>query len=209
MDGGSGIDYAVFRGLLSDYRITTSTTGVTTVQDLRQPLSEYDTFDGRDRLVNVERLVFDNGKTISLSNPDLDATFAGAHTIATADLADGSFAGAASLDLPDDVDIWRVSLTAGQTVTAFTSTATVNQPRTNISVYDATGNFLGVNWDDNRDDPDVLPDLTLAFTAQGTGDYYFAVAGYAHIPSRDDDPNGPNYEGFSAQRGDYVFNLTA
>ncbi|WP_052401449.1 calcium-binding protein [Muricoccus aerilatus] len=209
VDGGSGIDYVVLRGLVSNYLIKTNSTGVTTVQDLRQPTSEYDIHDGKDRLVNVERLVFEGGKTISLSSPDLDATFAGANTIATADLADGSFAATASLDLPDDVDIWRVSLTAGQTVTAFTSTTPVNQPRTNIAVYDASGHFLDVNWDDERDDPDEgLPDLTLTFTAQNTGAYYFAVAGYAHIPSRDDDPNGPNYYGFSGQSGDYVFNLT-
>jgi hypothetical protein len=162
--------------------------------------------DGKDSLTNIERLVFED-RTISLSNPDLDATFAGANT---ADVADGSFTANASLDLPDDVDIWRVSLTAGQTVTAFTTTETINQPRTNIAVYDATGQFLDINWDDNQDDPDEgFPDLNLTFTAQETGDYYFAVAGYAHIPTRDDDPTGPNYTGFSGQSGDYIFNLTA
>jgi hypothetical protein len=205
IDGGDGIDYAVFRGSFSDFSITTNSDGVTTVRDLRAT-SEFGMTDGKDSLTNIERLVFED-RTISLSNPDLDATFAGANT---ADVADGSFTANASLDLPDDVDIWRVSLTAGQTVTAFTSTETINQPRTNIAVYDASGQFLDINWDDNQDDPDEgFPDLNLTFTAQETGDYYFAVAGYAHIPTRDDDPTGPNYTGFSGQSGDYIFNLTA
>jgi Ca2+-binding RTX toxin-like protein len=209
LDGGEGIDYALFSGNFADYRITTNADGVTIIQDLRQSESGFDNFDGKDSLTNIERLVFED-KTISLSNPDLDATFAGANAIGTADLADGSFTANASLDLPDDVDIWRVSLTAGQTVTAFTTADMVNQPRTNIAVYDASGQFLDINWDDNQDDPDEgYPDLNLTFTAQETGDYYFAVAGYAHVPTRDDDPNGPNYTGFSDHSGDYIFNLTA
>jgi Ca2+-binding RTX toxin-like protein len=208
IDGGDGIDYAVFRGSFSDYSITTNSSGVTTVRDLRAT-SEFGITDGKDSLTNIERLVFED-RTISLSNPDLDATFAGANAITPGDLADGSFTASASLDLPDDVDIWKVSLTAGQTVTAFTTSEMVNQPRTNISVYDANGQFLALNWDDNQDDPDEgYPDLNLTFTAQETGDYYFAVAGYAHIPTASDDPTAPNYTGFSGQSGDYIFNLTA
>jgi Ca2+-binding RTX toxin-like protein len=209
IDGGDGIDYAVFRGNSTDFQITTSSSGVTTVRDLRQSSSEYDIVDGKDRLVNVERLVFED-KTITLSDPDTDATFAGANVVAPGELADGSFTASASIDLPDDVDIWKVSLTEGQTIKAFTTSDPINQPRTNISVYDANGQFLALNWDDNRDDPDEgYPDLTLTFTAKATGDYYFAVAGYAHIPTGSDDPTAPNYTGFSGQSGDYIFNITA
>ncbi|WP_376092766.1 calcium-binding protein [Roseomonas sp. CCTCC AB2023176] len=206
LDGGAGIDYAVFRGNVSDYRITTNGGGVTTVQDLRSAAGS-GVLDGKDRLTGVERLVFDD-ETVSLSDPDTNATFAGAAVITAADLADGVFTADAALDLPDDVDIWRVFLTAGQTVTAFTDP--VGEPRTNIAIYDGMGRFLALNWDDDRDDPDEgLPDLTLIYTAQTTGDHYVAIAGYAHIPSRDDDPSGPHYQGFSGQSGDYVFNLTA
>jgi hypothetical protein len=206
IDSGDGIDYAVFRGRFSEYSITTDGKGVTTVSHLAG--SGHGSSDGKDRVTNTERLVFED-RTISLSAPDLDATFAGANVIAVGDFADGSFTAGASLDLPDDVDIWRVSLTAGQAVQAFTTSDVINQPRTNIAVYDAAGRFIDINWDDNQDDPDEgFPDLVLAFTAQETGDYYFAVAGYAHIPTREDDAGGPHYSGFSGQSGDYIFNLT-
>jgi hypothetical protein len=83
-------------------------------------------------LAMIERLVFED-RLIALSNPDPDATFAGANAIGGADFADGSFMANASIDLSDDEDVWRVLLAAGQSVTAFTTADPVNQPRTNIA----------------------------------------------------------------------------
>lgn len=199
LDGGAGVDYAFYGGVSTDYRITTAANGVTTVQDLRGD-------DGTDRLTGVERLFFED-RTVTLSAPDPDATFATAQVISAGEWADGQFSASASLDLPDDVDVWRVELQAGVTVTAITAGAS---PRTDVAVYDAAGQFLAVNHDDSQDDPDgPIPPAPLVFTPGTTGTYYFAVSGYAHVPTGAEDPVAPAFTGFSGQSGDYVFSLGA
>lgn len=147
LDGGAGIDYAFYSGNFSDFRIRTNSTGVTEVKDLRVD------GDGTDKLENVERLMFWD-KTVALSAPDHDSTFAGATAIDATDITGGHFSAAASLDLPDDVDIWRVYLQAGQSVTASAESGPSNDPRMDIAAYGPGGEFIGVNHDDQQDDPD-------------------------------------------------------
>ena len=60
LDGKGGIDTAAYSGALADYLISTTGSGVTTVQDLRSGSP-----DGTDTLTNIERLQFSD-QTITL-----------------------------------------------------------------------------------------------------------------------------------------------
>jgi Ca2+-binding RTX toxin-like protein len=195
LDGGEGVDYAYFHGSRADYRITTNAEGVTTVEDLRSNGG----MDGTDRLVNVERLSFNDGQLV-LRNDDADSRFAGANALTPEDFEDGHFSTTTQFEYRDDVDIWSIVLQSGQTVTGRVSTD-YEYPEPRITLWGPAGELLETEsvWDDGE----------ITFTAEAAGTYYFATSVRRNEPIDDPDlANGPHYTNTGRDPGaDYVFSL--
>ncbi len=86
LDGGTGSDVARFRGLSSGYQILTSN-GSTVIIDI-QP--DIDGNDGEDTIVNIDQLMFRDGKVVNIVSPiilDLDGK--GVETLTAAESHSG------------------------------------------------------------------------------------------------------------------------
>ncbi|WP_380070335.1 PPC domain-containing protein [Dankookia sp. GCM10030260] len=116
---------------------------------------------------------------------------------------DGEFHTAASLDSPDDVDVWRVNLHAGDTVTISTDNEDDFNPDTVLALFDHKGNILAVD-----DDSGGAFQSLITYDVTETGNYFFAVTSFANFPSGGDKfPDGPSYPGFGGSTGSYGLDL--
>ncbi|MCR9200618.1 MAG: PPC domain-containing protein [Planctomycetaceae bacterium] len=94
-----------------------------------------------------------------------------------------------------DVDVYGLSLTAGQTVVcSLTASQVLNSPVDAVlQIVDASGTVLSHNDDDHQLDPE------LVFTAATTGEYFVRVFGF---------PSSPNSTIRLAGASTYVYRLT-
>ena len=138
-----------------------------------------------------------------IADPDSRFVFAN-----NAKVKNGGFSTSDSLDNPNDVDVWRVNLHRGETLTASTDTADDFNPDTILALFDHRGNLLAYN-----DDSGGTLESFLSYEITTTGNYFVAVSSYFNFPNEafggepDDFPSGPTYPGFGGSTGDYDLNL--
>ncbi len=176
VDGGAGIDQFILSGRLSAYRITT-VAGVTTVVGT----SPCDGNDGRDRLVNVERIVDADGTVLLLGTsgaPLNAAPIAGDDTEFLT--ASGGVLGTVNLTaalLDNDVDPEGKALTITAVGPASLGTVTLASGVVQFSFGDpayralAEGQTAVASFSYTVADPDGLTDTALAtITVTGVND---------------------------------------
>jgi hypothetical protein len=78
---------------------------------------------------------------------DPDSVFKGAHKLQPSDFDEGSYTVTDSISSQEDVDIWRVHLSAGETLRIATDTGSDFTPDTIVAIYDNQGNRLAVDDD--------------------------------------------------------------
>jgi hypothetical protein len=137
-----------------------------------------------------------NGKKSPDNSSDPDATLQGATKIDNSDLKDGSEKVSGTLSDPNDVDLFRIHLNAGDQLEADTDARVFNGPDTVLALFDNKGNVITVN-----DDFDGF-DSRIFATAEKSGNYYLGVSSYANFPEA-----GPTYEGFGNSQGPYDLNI--
>jgi hypothetical protein len=134
---------------------------------------------------------------------DPDGVFKGAIEITPSDLNNGSYSQQASIFDQYDVDMWRVHLNAGDTLTVSADTIDHETPDTILAIFDKRGNLLAVD-----DDSGPGWDAFLQFTALESGNYFIGVSQYPSFPTGGGSfQNGPEYEGVGSGPGNYTFNL--
>ena len=147
------------------------------------------------------------GLTIEIAEPTLDTDPANDGTAGADDLGisdGGSVLHVATLEdraePPGDVDMYRVSLSAGDTLIATTAPfgGTLDVPDTQMAVFDGTTWFV-IN-DDAGDDEPQGEELgsTVRFKAPSTGVYYLVISGF-------DDASDDVLDGEHTETGDYAF----
>jgi hypothetical protein len=136
---------------------------------------------------------------------DPNSVFKGAEKLQTSDFQNGAYSEQANISDQADIDIWRVTLQAGQTLTALADAPDNYTPDTILGIYNNKGQLLAYD-DDSGDGYDAL----LSWTAQNDGQYFVAVSQYPSFPTGGGDfQNGPEYgdTGYWTGPGDYTFNL--
>jgi VCBS repeat-containing protein len=143
VDGGSGADLFVLRGLRAGYNITT-TAGVTTIVDINAA----DGNDGRDRLTDVERIQFRDGSFLDLGAPPPGnvAPDARNDTILLTAAAPGSLLGTVALTaalLDNDLDPEGLPLTISAVDPSSLGTIALSAGTVQFSMSDAAYRALG------------------------------------------------------------------
>lgn len=137
---------------------------------------------------------------------DPDSVFKGAEKLQPSDLDEnGSYSEQASISDQGDIDIWRVHLLEGQTLTLSTDAPDDFTPDTILAVFDNQGNLLAVD-----DDGGPGFDAFLQLVAPDDGNYFVAVSQFPSFPTGGGGfQNGPEYgpTDFWTGPGNYVFNL--
>ena len=147
------------------------------------------------------------GLTIEIEEPTLDTDPANDGTAGADDLGidgGGSVLHVAALEdraePPGDVDMYRVSLSAGHTLIATTAPfgGDFEIPDTQMAVFDGTTWFV-INDDAGEDEPQGEElGSTVRFKAPSTGVYYLVISGF-------DDGSDDVLDGEHTETGDYAF----
>jgi Bacterial pre-peptidase C-terminal domain len=141
---------------------------------------------------------------------DPDRTFKGAHKLQPSDFSDGTYITDDSFNYPEDVDVWRFHLNAGDTLTIETDTEDPgfpDFPDTMVFLFDHRGQLITSNDDDPRE---LTFESYLEYNATSSGNYFVAVAQYySEWAGGDFAHGGPNFvSSVFGPGGDYTLNLT-
>jgi hypothetical protein len=137
---------------------------------------------------------------------DPDSVFKGAHKLQPSDFDEGSYTVTDSISSQEDVDIWRVHLSAGETLRIATDTGSDFTPDTIVAIYDNQGNRLAVD-----DDSGGFYQSLLEYNATSDGNYFIAVSQFPSFPIGEGDfaHGGPEYSptGYWTGPGAYTLSL--
>jgi hypothetical protein len=141
---------------------------------------------------------------------DPDSSFKGSHKLQPSNFDQGNYTITDSIDSQNDVDIWRVHLNAGETLSVATDTPNGGYtPDTVLSLFDNKGTLLFVNDDD---DSGVGFGSFLEYEATSSGNYFVAVSSNPNFATGGGDfaHGGPEYElgsGSGISTGSYTLNF--
>jgi hypothetical protein len=136
---------------------------------------------------------------------DPDSVFKGAHKITPNELDDGQFTAQDSISSQSDIDIWRIHLSAGDTLTITTDTESGLEPDTIVALFDNRGRLIDFN-----DDNGFTFESFLQFEAARSGNYFVAVSQYPSFPTGGGDfaHGGPEYGPTDFWTGPGAYTLT-
>ena len=135
---------------------------------------------------------------------DPDSVFKGAHKLQPSDFDQGNYTITNSIDSPNDVDIWRIHLNAGDTLSVATDTLDDFTPDTILSLFDDEGTLLFFD-----DDSGPSFESFLEYEAASSGNYFVAVSSFANFPTGGGDfaHGGPEYNEFGFSTGSYTLSF--